>query len=205
MLRKVKLYGDLAKFVGERVLEADVATAAQAVRFLLANWPELEKYMGDKHYKVVTNDWEIGAEELHYPTGSGDIQIIPVIGGAGNNTTRIIIGVALIGIAIFAPAAGVGLGGSGAAFGTSSGAFSWGAAAAMAGNVGIMLALSGIAGMLTPIPGIPEDEQDPRRSFSFSGLQNSSRAGVAVPVCYGEVLTGSVTISAGLDTNQVEA
>ena len=110
MLRKVKLYGDLAKFVGERVLEADVATAAQAVRFLLANWPELEKYMGDKHYKVVTNDWEIGAEELHYPTGSGDIQIIPVIGGAGNNTTRIIIGVALIGIAIFAPAAGVGLG-----------------------------------------------------------------------------------------------
>ncbi len=205
MLRKVKLYGDLAKFVGERVLEADVETAAQAVRFLLANWPELEKYMGDKHYKVVTNDWEIGAEELHYPTGSGDIQIIPVIGGAGNNTTRIIIGVALIGIAIFAPAAGLGLGGSGMTFGTTSTAFSWGAAAAMAGNVGMALVVSGVAGMMTPVQTISETEQDPRQSFSFSGIQNTSRAGVAVPLIYGETITGSVTISAGLDTNQVEA
>ena len=35
MLRKIKLYGKLAKFIGHRVLEADVATAAEAVRFLL--------------------------------------------------------------------------------------------------------------------------------------------------------------------------
>jgi predicted phage tail protein len=40
MLRKIKLYGKLAKFIGHRVLEADVASAAEAVRFLLANWPE---------------------------------------------------------------------------------------------------------------------------------------------------------------------
>jgi predicted phage tail protein len=43
MLRKIKLYGKLAKFIGHRVLEADVATAAEAVRFLLANWPEVER------------------------------------------------------------------------------------------------------------------------------------------------------------------
>jgi predicted phage tail protein len=36
MLRKIKLYGKLAKFIGHRVLEADVATAAEAVRFC---WP----------------------------------------------------------------------------------------------------------------------------------------------------------------------
>jgi predicted phage tail protein len=45
MLRKIKLYGKLAKFIGHRVLEADVATAAEAVRFLLANWPEVEAHM----------------------------------------------------------------------------------------------------------------------------------------------------------------
>jgi hypothetical protein len=45
MLRKIKLYGKLAKFIGHRVLEADVATAAEAVRFLLANWPEAEAHM----------------------------------------------------------------------------------------------------------------------------------------------------------------
>jgi hypothetical protein len=52
MLRKIKLYGKLAKFIGHRVLEADVATAAEAVRFLLANWPELEAHMNDQHYRV---------------------------------------------------------------------------------------------------------------------------------------------------------
>ena len=58
--------------------------------------------------------------------------------------------------------------------------------------------------MLTPVPDIPEREQDPRLSFNFSGIQNTSRAGVAVPVIYGQVLTGSVVISAGIETAQVE-
>jgi predicted phage tail protein len=52
MLRKIKLYGELATFIGHRVLEADVASAAEAVRFLLANWPELEAHMNDQHYRV---------------------------------------------------------------------------------------------------------------------------------------------------------
>ena len=58
--------------------------------------------------------------------------------------------------------------------------------------------------MLTPVPKISEQEQDPRLSFNFSGIQNTSRAGVAVPVIYGQVLTGSVVISAGIETAQVE-
>ena len=41
MLRKVKLYGPLADFVvergGEKTMEADVSTPAEAVRFLIAN------------------------------------------------------------------------------------------------------------------------------------------------------------------------
>jgi predicted phage tail protein len=50
MLRKIKLYGKLAKFIGHRVLEADVASAAEAVRFLLANWPEV----GAPHEQIST-------------------------------------------------------------------------------------------------------------------------------------------------------
>ena len=204
MLRKVKLYGDLAKFVGERVLEADVANAAQAVRFLVVNWPELEKYMADKHYKVVADKWELTGEELHYPTGMSDIKIIPVVGGAGGNTGRILLGIALIGVSFMLPGAGI--------FGKAGAEITGGVAKGfMAGvgtftsTVGASLVLGGIAGMLTPVPTIPEIDQDPRRSFSFSGIQNTSRSGVPVPVCYGEVLVGSVTISAGVDTVQVEA
>ena len=204
MLRKVKLYGDLAKFVGERVLEADVANAAQSIRFLLANWPELEKYMADRHYKVVVNDWELAKEELHYPTGQSDIQIIPVIGGAGGNTGKIIAGVILIGLAFATGGASLAAGSGGVSL--SYQATAWGGAwmAQTAVAVGGYLTLSGVAGLLTPVPTIPENEQDPRLSFSFSGIQNTSRAGVAVPVIYGETITGSVTISAGIDTNQVE-
>ena len=43
MLRKIKLYGELAKVVGQKVFEAEVNNAAQAVRFLVVNFPKLEK------------------------------------------------------------------------------------------------------------------------------------------------------------------
>jgi predicted phage tail protein len=48
-----------------------------------------------------------------------------------------------------------------------------------------------------------DSEGDPRKSYSFSGVQNTSRAGVPVPVVYGETLVGSVVISAGIDIVQV--
>ena len=50
----------------------------------------------------------------------------------------------------------------------------------------------------------PDLEGDPRVSFSFSGLQNTSRAGTPIPICYGEVLTGSVVISGDITTDEVE-
>ena len=193
MLRKIKLYGQLAKFVGQRTLEAEVNNAAQAVRFLVVNFPGLEKHMAENYYKVSAGHWEISEEELHYPTGSNDIQIIPVVGGAGGNTGRFILGIALVGIG-FAVGGGV----FGASLAKNLGAISF------VKNMGMYLALTGIAGMLSPVETLPENEQDPRRSFSFSGIQNTSRAGVAVPVVYGEIITGSVTISAGVDTEQVQ-
>ena len=202
MLRKIRLYGELAKAVGERVLYADVRSAAQTVRFLIANWPELEKHISERSYKVTADEWELDETELNYPIGNSDIKIIPVIGGAGNNTTKIIIGVALIGAAIFIPGAALFAGGT-LGFGVTGTGMA-ATALAFAGNVGLLMAISGIAGLLSPVPDVDEGGQDPRRSFSFSGIQNTSRAGVAIPVIYGQVLTGSVVISAGVATVQVE-
>ena len=69
------------------------------------------------------------------------------------------------------------------------------------------MVLSGVSGMLFPTPKTPEfsSEQDPRISFSFSGTQQTSRAGTPVPIVYGEIFTGSVVISGGIDTEQVQA
>jgi predicted phage tail protein len=50
-----------------------------------------------------------------------------------------------------------------------------------------------------------DTQDDPRKSYSFSGIQNTSRQGVPVPIVYGETLVGSVVISAGIDTVQVAA
>jgi predicted phage tail protein len=198
-LRKIKLYGELAKFVGERVLEAEVSNMAQVMKFLCVNFKGIEKHMYDQHYKVSAGSWELSEEELHYPTGQSDISIVPVVAGAGGNVGRIILGAALITLAFTTGGASLAGLSSGTAFASAAG---W---ASTAASVGASLVLSGISGLLTPVPSVPNSEQDPRRSFSFSGIQNTSRAGVAVPIVYGsEVLVGSVVISAAIDTQQIE-
>ena len=198
MLRKIKLYGKLAKFIGHRVLEADVATAAEAVRFLLANWPELEAHMSDQHYRVSVGKYDIDLEELHHPAGAAPISFVPVVSGAGA-AGRIIAGIALVAFAIlFAPAGAL----AGAAFTLGS------QAVTVIAGIGISLVLGGVAQLLTPVPKVPQGanaEDDPRKSYSFSGIQNTSRQGVPVPIVYGETIVGSVTISAGIDTVQVAA
>jgi predicted phage tail protein len=190
MLRKIRLYGALAKFVGHRVLEADVATAAEAVRFLVTNWPELERHMADQHYRVRTAATDLGAEDLHNPMGQ-ELRIIPVVAGAGN-VGRIILGVLLVAAAVFIPGLGIGLAG---------------ATVTQIGIVGASLVLTGLAGLLTPTPVLKagDEQNDPRKSFSFSGIQNTSRPGLPVPVVYGEILVGSIVVSAGIDIVQVAA
>lgn len=201
MLRKIKLYGPLAEFIGRRVLQADVATAAEAVRFLVANFPEVEKHMADQHYRVSTGDFDLTLDELHYPAGQEEIKIVPVVAGAGGATARILLGVALIALSFVSfGAAGTAFAGIGAAGGAA------GSAALF--SLGGALLLGGVAQLLSPVPKIPQgvDTQgDPRKSYSFSGIQQTSRQGVPVPIVYGKTLTGSVVISAGIDTVQVRA
>ena len=48
MLRKLKLYGELAKFVGHKEFEIQVDSLAKAVSFLVNNFPQVEKYMNPK-------------------------------------------------------------------------------------------------------------------------------------------------------------
>ena len=59
MLREIKLYGQLAKFVGQKLLQAEISTAAEAIRFLIVNFPGLEQHMANRHYKVIVGT-EIG-------------------------------------------------------------------------------------------------------------------------------------------------
>ena len=199
-MRTVKLYGELAEFTGRKEIVADIADVSESIRMLVANFAGLDRHMAEREYVVCVGDTSIGLDEVKDPIGKEDILITPVIAGAGN-VGRIILGAALIGLALTTGGASLGLSG----FAAEAGVATWaagGAGWAMAGNIGLLLVLSGVAGLLTPVPKTPKSEEDPQNSFSFSGIQQTSRAGTPVPVCYGEILTGSVVISAEIDVSE---
>ena len=212
MEREVKVYGPLAKFVGQRRFLAEINSAAEAVRMLLANFPGLERHMADQHYKVIVDGCEAELGQLDHPA-SQCIKIVPVLGGAGGGGVgKIIAGVALVALAIINPfgAAAIGTFG-GAAIGAST----------PVGVIGATLALGGVSQLLSPTPQIGQigpasmspgglrttttegSEMDPQESYSFSGIQNTSRQGLPVPIVYGETIVGSVVISAGIDTDDI--
>jgi len=200
MLRKIKLYGELAKFIGHKEFEVKAETVGKAVSFLIHNFPDIEAYMSPKKYQVKVGDYDIDEKEIHHPVGGQDIHFIPVISGAGRGLGKFIVGAVLIGIAVASGGTGLSLG-AGGVFG-----FTGGGLAAIGGNLGLALVLTGVSEMLFPLPKPPDfsSEEDPQLSFSFSGVQNTSRAGTPVPIVYGEIFTGSVVISAAIDTNQVD-
>jgi predicted phage tail protein len=194
-MREIRIYGALAKFLKRRVFRAEVASAAEAVRFLIANFPQIEKHIADQHYRVSLGQRDLDLEEIHDPAGQQVIKIIPVVTGAGA-AGKIIAGVALIALASVVSLGTLTIGAT--AIALNSVAF----------GLGASLVLGGVAQLLTPTPTTPtgqNSDQDPRKSYSFSGIQNTSKMGTPVPICYGETLVGSVVISAGIDIAQVAA
>ena len=190
MLTTIKVYGSLAKFLGQRVFRAAVDTPLEAVSFLRANFEGLAAHMAGYDYKILTGTIELQAgsnpEQLQYPAGEGEaISIVPVAGGAGGRGTgALLAGVALVGLTLI-----------------PGGLPIKGALATKIGLFGGGLILSGVAQMLTPVPELSDSDLDPASNpASFSGIQNVDRQGVAVPVVYGETLVGSVVISSGINT-----
>jgi predicted phage tail protein len=234
MVREVKLYGALAKFVGQRRFLAEINSAGEAVRMLLANFPGLERHMADQHYKVIVDNYESDLEQIHFPV-SQTVKIVPVLGGAGGGTGKILAGVALVAFAIATAGAGSGFLGLGAGltgtaatgplaagFAVQSGFVLGAAASTLIGSIGVALVLGGVSQLISPTPQMGTigplggvggtgrrqtstegTEFDPQESYSFSGIQNTSKQGVPVPVVYGETVVGSVVISAGIDVDTI--
>ena len=220
-LKTIKVYGRLRKFLGSSYFEAAVSSPAEAIRFLMCNFPEVEAHMSQQYYKVKMNNMDVSLDFLSMK-GRGDIQIIPiatgslpavaaVVGGIGSAATAAVgAATAVAGAAVTAVSA---VGSAAIAVG--------GAIAAEYGTTGILgaittatvnsLAIDGITSLIAPTPAVvegpsPVGDTDPQmaNSYSFSGIQNVSVSGVSVAIIYGEVFTGSVVISSGVDTVQVE-
>lgn len=206
-MRIVKVYGPLAKFLGQRSFKFAVKTPAEAIRLLLANFPRLQAHMAEHDYKISVGRLQLPIgdhpEYIHYPTSNSEtIRIVPVVGGAGEGAGQVLLGIGLIAASFLLP--GAGIFGATSFFGQAAvaGGFFTGVGTALS-VVGASLALTGIATLLTPgttqLSTGTDSDFDPRKSYSFSGIQNVARQGVPVPIVYGEVLVGSIVVSAGID------
>ena len=113
MLRKIKLYGELAEFVGHKEFEVKADTLASAVSFLVNNFEGIDRFMSPKYYQVKVGNYAVDESELSHPIGQEDIHFVPVITGAGRGFGKILLGAALIGLSflpIGGASAGLGVG-----------------------------------------------------------------------------------------------
>jgi len=210
-MKVVKVYGALRKRLGQCRFEFDVATPAQAIKALCVNFPGLDKWLIDSEqdgvgYRVAISKEKATEENfapLLMPFSDHEVfSITPVVAGAGRGVGQILLGAALIAVAIANPAAGIGVAKAGLGFG----AYAGGAFAASLGNIGIALVLGGVAQAISPQPQPSSlDESVQLESFTFSNVVNTSRQGMALPIAYGRLFVGSAVLSSGLDVDQVQA
>jgi predicted phage tail protein len=199
---EVKLLGELGKRFGRK--HRFMANSARDVFSALSNQLEgFKDYFCNAHekgigFKLVDDDPDGMAYE-NVIMGCRRLIIAPVISGSGA-TGRILLGVALIGLAIALPGIGLAAGAKGAAvlFGTTFSSISLGIA-----FTGASLLLTGVAQLLTPTPD-PVKETDRKDSFLFDRATDLTTQGQPVPILYGEYLAASpLIISSALTTQQV--
>jgi len=194
----VLLLGELGKKYG-RKFTLDVKSPAEAVRALVANFPDIQQYMADRYYRIVVGKSDTGGDELHNPVGQQVIKIVPVIVGAGGAVGKILLGAAIIGLAFVTGGASI------AASGFLAGGLTTTFFGGLAVNFGVSLILGGVAQMLAPSQqsDAPSEPTDNKPSYLFNGPVNTTAQGQPVAVGYGRLRVGSAVISAGIAAEQV--
>jgi predicted phage tail protein len=208
MMRSIHLYGVLKKQFGPSH-RFDVATAGEALRALNCAFPgKFVKALQDGHFKLVRGDKTSGMQLdldliCQMKLGAADLHLIPVAKGAAmsqkaKGTTKVVLGAALIGGAIFMS------GGTLAAPLSMMGApvveglgVTWGNIAL----VGLGLALAGVSTLLSkPAVSTASNNVD----VSSGNIGNSGQQGDGIQLIYGEVLTGSTPISVASDVEDID-
>ena len=196
MLKKIKVYGTLRKFLGQAEFEVDLNTPREAISFLVCNFKGIEKHMAEQIYTIQVGTKVITEDLLNLNT-KDDIKIIPLVHG---NFFQILLGAGALFAKSAIPAKILG-----------STLLSTVVTTTLA-TVGTSMVVDGVTSMLTPQQNNQsvasgQDSLDPAAlasNYSFTGLTNISNAGVPVNLVYGEILVGSIVVSNGVDTVQVE-
>lgn len=194
-LRTLHLHGKLGKDFG-RTHQLAIATAGEAIRAMCANHPSFLEEVRQGSYRLVRGDLDKGidldvGDVNTFKLGNAELHIVPQLEGAktGSNTGKMIAGAVLIGAAVF-------FSGGALAAPLLGGLTTWGNIALLGGA----MLLSGISSAKAGETKSTANDA----SFAFSGPGNIYEQGSPVPLVYGEVITGSVMISGGIDIEEIE-
>lgn len=183
----VRFYGSLKQFGTE--FRLDCKTPAEVVQALTSQIPKLRQFIQQGLFTV-----RVGREYLdnryleqglnQHLKDDSTVHFTPVLKGSKKaGLFQTIVGAVMVVVGAFT---------------------SWaGGAALIAGGIGLMA--GGVAQMLTKIPSMSTGKDAERKqSTSFSNLSNMAAQGRPMPLAYGRIRVGSLIISQGVETMDIE-
>lgn len=200
-MRKIVLHGALGARYGKE-FNLEVATAGEAIRALSANFPGFMKDIREGAWHVVRGNsvdkgMDLDKDDIAtFKLGRGDLHIVPYVAGSKRGgLLKIILGVVLVGaaFALTGGALATAIGAQGTLLGGITGS--------QVALFGAAVALAGVSSLLTPEE--KADEKDGSSSFTMAGPGNTYEQGAPVPLVYGDVITGGVLISGGVDIERI--
>lgn len=198
-MRKIYLHGSLGEKYG-KAFDLDVRTAGEAIRALSANFSDFQTTLRDGAWHVVrgkkpATGIELGVEDISsFNLGKGDLHIVPAVAGSKKNggLLKVILGAVLIGAAFMFTGGALSAPLMGGALGGITGT--------QMALMGAAVAVAGISSMLAPEEKASDDDES---SHTMAGPGNTYDQGAPVPLVYGEVITGGVLISGGVDIERI--
>lgn len=183
----VRFYGSLKQFGTE--FRLDCKTPAEVVQALTSQIPKLRQFIQQGLFTV-----RVGREYLdnryleqglnQHLKEDATVHFTPVLKGSKKaGLFQTIVGAVMVVVGAFT---------------------SWaGGAALIAGGIGLIA--GGVAQMLTKMPSMSTGKDAERKqSTSFSNLSNMAAQGRPMPLAYGRIRVGSLIISQGVETMDIE-
>ena len=191
----VRFYGSLKQFGSE--FRLDCKTPAEVIHALTSQIPKLRQFIQQGLFTVrVGRDY---FDNRYLEKGLSQklkddaiVHFTPTLKGSKRGGLfGVIAGVALIATAFALGPLGFSVIGANAAW--------------MVGGVGASMLLGGVAQMLTKMPAMSTGKDaDKKQSTSFSNLSNMAAQGRPMPIAYGRIRVGSLIISQGVETMDIE-
>lgn len=191
----VRFYGSLKQFGTE--FRLDCKTPAEVIHALTSQIPKLRQFIQQGLFTVrVGLDY---FDNRYLEKGLSQklkddaiVHFTPTLKGSKRGGLfGVITGVALIAGALALGPLGFSVIGANAAW--------------MVGGLGASLLLGGVAQMLTKMPSMSTGKDaDKKQSTSFSNLSNMAAQGRPMPLAYGRIRVGSLIISQGVETMDIE-